>query len=104
MFYNEYDTTDKSDNLSALGSADSKPPMSLKQTEFSLKQFAKGTRQANHIALNKWKIVCGVGFLEKKHQSFIRGQKILKQIQDGSLYRQTAVADFLQHSRTGCHW
>jgi len=42
MSYYEYEAADDSDDLSDLGSAEGKPPISLKQTEFSLKQFPKG--------------------------------------------------------------
>ena len=41
MSYDEYDAADKSDDSSDLGGAEGKPPICLKQTEFSLKQFAK---------------------------------------------------------------
>ena len=51
--YDEYDADEESDYSSDLGSAKGKPPVSLKQTEFSLKQFVKKTRQANYGAFNK---------------------------------------------------
>jgi len=95
MSYDEYDAADESDDTSDLGGADGKPPISLKQTEFSLKQFAKWTVQANNSAFNKWKKVWVAGFLEKKHRSIIRGQNRLKQVRDGPLHWETAVADFL---------
>ena len=79
-----------------MGGADGKLPVSLKQTEFSLKQFAKRMGQANNSAFNKWKSVWVAGFLEKKHRSIIRGQNRLKQVRDGPLHRETAVADFLE--------
>jgi hypothetical protein len=41
LTYNEYDAADESDNSSGWGSVECKPPISLKHTEFSLKQFAK---------------------------------------------------------------
>jgi hypothetical protein len=44
--YHKYDADDESDDLSDLGGAEGKPPVSLKQTEFSLKQFAKRMGQA----------------------------------------------------------
>jgi hypothetical protein len=75
--------------------AEGKPPISLKQTEFSLKQFAKTMGQPNYSAFNEWKKVWVAGFLEKKHWSFIRGHNRLKQVRDGSLYWETAVPDFL---------
>jgi len=77
MFYNGYDAADESHNSSDLGGAESKPPISLKQTEFSLKQFAKRTGQPNFSAFSKWKKVWVVGFLKKNHQSIIRGQNRL---------------------------
>ena len=55
MSYNEYDAADESDDLSDLGGVECKPPISLKQTQFSLKQFAKRMGQANYSAFNKWK-------------------------------------------------
>jgi hypothetical protein len=41
MSYDEYDATDESNNSSDLDGTEGKPPISLKQMEFSLKQFAK---------------------------------------------------------------
>jgi len=55
MSYNEYDAADESDDLLDLGGVECKPPISLKQTQFSLKQFAKRMGQANYSAFNKWK-------------------------------------------------
>jgi len=78
--YNEYDADDESDDSSNLGGAEGKPPVSLKQPEFSLKQFAKRMGQANYSAFNKWKKVWVAGFLENKHLSIIRGQNRLKQL------------------------
>jgi len=72
-----------------------KPPISLKQTEFSLKQFAKRMVQANYNALNKKKQVRVAGFLEKKHRSIIRGQNRFKQVRNGPLHWETAVSDCL---------
>jgi len=96
LSYGEYDADDKSDDSSDLGSAEGKSIVSLKQTAFSLKQFAKRMGQANYSAFNKWKKVWVAGFLEKKHRSIIRGQNDLKQVRDGPLYWATVVADFLE--------
>ena len=74
LSYDENDAAEESDDSSDLGGAEGKPPISLKQTEFSLKQFAKRMGQANYSAFNKWKKVWVAGFLEKKHWSIIRGQ------------------------------
>jgi len=95
MSYNKYDAADESDDSSDLGDAEGKPPISLKQTEFSLKQFAKRMGQANYSAFDKWKKVWVAGFLGKKHRSIIRGQNRMKQVRDGPLHWKTAVADFL---------
>jgi len=80
MSYDEYDAADTSDDLSDMGSAEGKPPIILKQTEFSLEQFAKKMGQANYSAFNKWKKVCVAGYLGKKHRSIIRGLNRLKQV------------------------
>jgi len=98
MSHDDYDADDESDDSSDLGGAEGKPPISLNQTEFPLKQYAKMMRQANHSALNKWKKVWAAGCLEKKHQAIIRGQNRLKQVQDKSLCWEMAVADSLQTS------
>jgi hypothetical protein len=73
MSYYKYDAADESDNLSDLGGADGNPPISLKQTEFTLKQFADRMGQPNFGAFNKWKKELVMGFLEKKHRSMIQG-------------------------------
>ena len=51
--YNNYDADDESDILLDFSSAERKPPVSQKQTEFSLKQFAKRIGEANNSAFNK---------------------------------------------------
>jgi len=55
--YNDNDADDGSDNLSDFGGTNGQPPIILKNTEFSLKQFAKSIGQANYSAFNKCKIV-----------------------------------------------
>ena len=93
--YNEYDAAEESDDSSDLGGAEGKPPISLKQMKFSLKQFAKRVGQANYSAFNKWKKVWVAGFLEEMHRSIIQGQNWLKKVRDGPLHWETAVAVLL---------
>ena len=104
MSYDEYDAADESDDSSDLGGAEGKPPIRLKQTEFSLKQFAKRMGQPNFSSFNKWKKVWVAGLFEKKHWSIIWGQNRLTQGRHAPLHWETAVADFWRHSRPGCHW
>jgi hypothetical protein len=78
-----------------LGGAEGKATFSLKQTEFSLKQYAKRMGQPNFSAFNKWKIVWVAGFVEKKNRSIIRGQNHLKQLRNGPQHWEKAIADFL---------
>ena len=92
--YDEYDAADKSDDSSDLGGAGGKPPISLKQTEFCLMQFAKSMGQPNFSAFKKWKRVWVAGFLEKKHRYITRRQNQFKQLRDGPLVWETAVAHF----------
>jgi len=98
--YDQYDGDYESDDSSDLGGAEGKAPISLKQTKFSLKQFAKRMVQPNFSAFNKWKKVWVAGFLEKKHRSIIRGQNRLKQLRDEPLHWERAVADFLETFET----
>jgi len=95
MSYDEYYPAAESDDLSDLGSAEGKPPIILKQTEFSLKQFAKRMGQTNYSAFNKWQKLWVAEFLDKKHRSIIRGQNRLNQVRDGPLHRERVVADCL---------
>jgi len=74
--------------------------MSLKQTEYSLKQFANRMGHPNFCSFNKWKKVWVAGFLEKKHRPIILGQNRLKQLGVGSLHWETAVSDFLETFET----
>ena len=62
--YHTYDVDNDSNNSSELGGAVGKPPISLKQTEFSFKQFAKWMGQANYSAFNKWKKEWVAGYME----------------------------------------
>ena len=96
IYYDQYDPDYESDDSSDLGGTEGKAPISLKQTEFTLKQFAKRMGQPNFSAFNKWKKVWVAGFLEKKHRSIIRQQNRLTQSRDGLLHWETAVADFLE--------
>jgi len=94
--YDEFDADYESDDSSDLGGAEGKAPTSLKQTEFSLKQFAKKMGQPNFSAFNKWKKVWVARFVEKKHRSIIPGQNRLKQQRNGPLRWEMAGADFLE--------
>jgi hypothetical protein len=93
--YDQYDAEYESDDLSDMGGAEGKAPISLKQNEFSVKKFAKRIGQPDFSTFNEWKKVWVAGFLEKKHQSIIWAQNRLKQLLDGPLHWKTAVADFL---------
>jgi hypothetical protein len=53
QYYADYE----SDDVSDLGGARGKAPTSWKQTEFSLKQFAKRMGQPTISTCNKWKKV-----------------------------------------------
>jgi hypothetical protein len=72
--YYEYDAAEESDYSLDVGGAEGKPPIGLKEMEFSLKQYSKRMGQPNYIGFNKWKKVWLAGFIEKKHLSIIRGQ------------------------------
>ena len=102
--YDEFDADYESDDSSDLGGAEGKAPISLKQTEFSLKQFAKRMGQPNFSAFNKWKKLWVAGFLEKKHRSINRGQNCLKQLRNGPLHWEMAVAEFLETFETWLPW
>jgi len=93
---NAHDADDESEYSSDLGGVVGKPPVIVKQTEFSFKQFAKGIGQANYSAFMKWKKVWVAAHLERKHQSIIRGQNCLKQFRDGPLHWETVVEDVLE--------
>ena len=53
--YDKVDVDYKSDDSSDSGRAKRNAPISLKQTEFSLKQFPNRMRQPNFSSFNKWK-------------------------------------------------
>jgi len=99
--YHDYDADDESDDSLDFGGAEGEPPVSQKQTEFSLKQFAKRIRQANHSAYNNWKTVWVAGFLEKKRCSIIWGQNQLKQHRNRPQVLLSAVADCFQTGGSG---
>jgi hypothetical protein len=98
--YDQYDTDYESDDSSDMGGTKGKAPISLKQTEFSLKHFAKRMRQPNFSTFNKWEKVWVAGFLKKKHRSIIWGQNRLKPLRDGPVHGETVVADFLETFET----
>ena len=92
--YDEFDPDVEYDDSLDSGGAEGKATISLNQTEFSLKQFAKRMRQPNFSAFNKWKKVWVAGFLEKKYLSIIPGQNHLKQLHDGPLRWEMVVGEF----------
>ena len=51
--YDEFNADAESDDSSDLGGAEGKAPISLKQTQFSLKQFAKRMGQPDFSTFNK---------------------------------------------------
>jgi len=95
ILYDEWDADYDNNNLSDWCGAKGKAPMSLKQMEFSLMQYAKRMGQPNFSTFNGWKKVWVAGVLEKKHRAIIQGQDGLKQVQDEPLNWEMAVADFL---------
>jgi hypothetical protein len=101
--YDEYDADDECDHSSDLGGAEGKPPVSLKQTKFSLRQFAKRMGQDNDSVFNKWKTEWVAGFHKTKHQSIIWGLHWLKQLGDGPLHCETEVAECLETFETWLH-
>jgi len=80
--YYQYDADYESDDSPDLGGAEGKASISLKQTEFSLKQFATRMGQPEVSAFNKWKKVWVAGILKKEHRSITRGQNRFKEVQD----------------------
>jgi hypothetical protein len=96
--YDKFDADAERDESLDLGGAEGYAAIGLKQTEFSLKQFAKRMWQPNFIPFNKWKKVWVARFLEKKHLPIILGQNCLKQLGDLPLHWETAVTDFLETS------
>jgi len=98
--YDEFDGDDESDDSLDLGGAKVNASTSLKQMEFSLKQFATWIGQPNFSTFYKWKKVWLAGFLEKKHWSIIPGQKHLNQLRDGPLHWEMIVGDLLETLET----
>jgi hypothetical protein len=94
--YDEFDADCESDDASDFGVAESKAPISLKQMEFSLKQFAKRMMQSSFSTFHKCKKVLVARLLKKKHRSIILGQNHLKLLRDGPLHRKTAGAVLLE--------
>jgi hypothetical protein len=75
--------------------------ISLKQTQFCLKQFANRMQDRNFSACNRWKKVSVAGFMEKKHRFKIQGQNRCEQLQDGPLLWETTVPDILETIESG---
>jgi len=95
LSYNKYEAYDSCNDLLDLGGAQGNAPMSLKQTEFSLKEFAKKMEQPNYSAFNKGNKVWVARFIEKRHRSIILGQSHLKPLWDRPLNWELAVIDFM---------
>ena len=93
--HDEYDADCEIDNSSVMGRAKEKAPISLNQTELSLKQFGTMMGQPNFSAFNMWKKVWVARFLEKKHRSTIWGQYCLKQLRHRPLHWEMPVADIM---------
>jgi len=69
ILYDEFDADHDRDYSSDLGGAVVKAPISLKQTQYSLKQYAKRMGQPNCSIFNNWKKVWVARFQQKKHPS-----------------------------------
>jgi hypothetical protein len=54
ILYDDFDEDAGSDDSSDIGGAKSKAPISLKETEFFLKQLGKKIEQHNISAFNMW--------------------------------------------------
>jgi len=78
-----------------MGAAEGKVPISLKQREFTLKQFAKWMGHSNYSAFNKWKKLRVAGFLEKMDCGITRGHNNFYQLQDEPLHREIVVEDIV---------
>jgi hypothetical protein len=91
----EFDSDYESDDSSDLGRAEGNALISLKQTEFSLKQIANRMGQPNISVFNKRKKVWVAGCLGKKHRSMIPGQNRLTQHQNVPLPWEMVVADLV---------
>lgn len=94
-FHYHYDRQDECAKLLDMEGTDGTPPFNLKQTEFSYKPFAQLIWQPNYSRFNKWNKLLMAGFLGRQHQSIIQRQICLKQLEDRSLYWETAVAHVL---------
>jgi len=57
LSYSEFDVEDESDDWFVLVGVEANAPFSLKQPEFSLKQFVKRIGQPNYSAFHNWKKV-----------------------------------------------
>jgi hypothetical protein len=71
--YDEFNADAESNDSSDFSGAEGKAPISWKQMEFSLKQFAKRMGQPNFSAFNKGRKPWVAGIHEKKHWSIIPG-------------------------------
>jgi hypothetical protein len=93
--YDKYDADFESAELSYLGGAVGNSPNILKQTELSLKRFAKRLGQPIFRAINKGKKRWVAGFLDVQYWWKIRRQKHSNQLLDGPLHWEMVVADLL---------
>jgi hypothetical protein len=71
--YDEFNADAGSNDSSDFGGVEGKAPISLKQIEFSFKQFAKRMGPPNFSAFNNGRKAWVAGILEKTHQSIIPG-------------------------------
>jgi len=98
IFKDDYDADDERDDSSDMGGAEGNPPISLMETKFFLKQFAKRMGQTNYSALNKWKRFWVPVRLEKNHRSILQGQNHLITLRDGPLHLEPALAAYFTTS------
>jgi hypothetical protein len=80
--YDKFNANGKSNDWSHFGGAEGTAPISLKQTEFSLKRFPIRMGQPNFTGFNKWKKVWMSRSLEKKHRSIIPGPGNVKPLRN----------------------
>jgi hypothetical protein len=102
LSYDKFDADAESDDLLDLGWAKGKSPTSLKQTEFTFKEFAKTLGQPIFSAFSDCNIVWVAGCLGKKNWYIIPGQTRSNHMRDGPLQWGTAVVDVLETLKPGC--
>jgi hypothetical protein len=102
--YDQFDTDNESDDSSDLGGAEGQPPISLKQMQSSLKQFAKMMGQPTLVHSTSERKYEWLGFSRRSIGPLSRDRTVHNRSEMDQCTGRRGLQIFQRISRHGCLW